>query len=95
MDETNAARPWKWMKKPECPHLQSLVSDVTSSRKACEACGETRDLRICLTCGHVGCCESRAAHDTEHFQRTGHPFIKPHRSEGDWLWCYKCYAFLQ
>jgi monovalent cation/hydrogen antiporter len=65
-----------------------------SSKDACEACGVTDDLRVCQTCGYVGCCESHEAHDTAHFEKTGHWFIRP-RVDGDWLWCYGCRAYLR
>jgi hypothetical protein len=49
----------------------------------------------------VACCESHEGHDTEHFEATGHPFIRP-RTEGGWfrrrpgwLWCYLCRAYLE
>lgn len=89
--------PAGWSRKPraECRHLDALRSEARSEKGECEACGLTQDLRICLICGHVGCCESRGAHDTEHFRKSGHPFIRPHRSDYNWLWCYACNAFLE
>ena len=67
-----------------------------------QACGYTDDLRICMTClpdgqacGSIFCCESHSAHNTEHFKETGHPFIAPQKSDYNWLWCYKCNAFLK
>ncbi len=86
---------WKRIKKTDCPHRDALDEAVASERAECEACGLTKDLRICLTCGYVGCCESHGAHDTEHFRQTGHPLIRPHRTEYDWLWCYRCRALLE
>ena len=72
-----------------------MQKGATSTKTKCEACGLTEDLRICLTCGYVGCCESHGSHDTEHFRNMGHPLIKPYESDYDWLWCYACYAFLK
>lgn len=86
---------WKHIQKSDCPHLALLHEGTTSTHVACEACGIAKDLRICPTCGYVGCCESHNAHDTAHFRATGHPFIRPHRCDYDWLWCYRCHAFLQ
>lgn len=82
------------MNKADCPHLDQLKDGVKSTKTACEVCGEQGNLRICQTCGFVGCCESHLAHDTEHFQKTGHPFIRPLGAEDAWLWCYKCRAYL-
>ena len=89
----------------ECPHGAAdlpparkgflfLRRSVGSSADACEECGGKEDLRVCQTCGHVGCCESHDAHDTAHFEKTGHSFIRP-RTGRDWLWCYGCHAYLE
>lgn len=54
-------------------------------------------LRVCLTCGHVGCCESQLAHNTEHARASGHHLIQP-MSRGlpgrAWTWCYGCDAYV-
>ena len=88
--------------RSECPHgAVGLPSGaLRSSKRACEACGETEELRICQVCGYVGCCESHAAHDSEHFEATGHAFIRPSisglfRRDPGWLWCYLCRAYLE
>ncbi len=95
MRDTATPASWGHIKKAQCPHLAALQEETTSATSACEACGMTRDLRRCLTCGYVGSCESHGAHDTAHFQRTGHPVIRPHQGPASWLWCYKCDAFLE
>lgn len=88
-----------------CPHgaaqlppprrgfLFFLRRGAASEKNACEECGETDDLRVCQTCGYVGCCESHEGHDTAHFEKTGHWFIRP-RVGTQWLWCYGCRAYL-
>ena len=86
---------WRNLKRDQCPHLAAWHREATSTTTKCETCGGMEDLRICLTCGYVGCCESHGAHDTEHFRRSGHPLIRPHNSEYDFLWCYECNAFLR
>jgi uncharacterized UBP type Zn finger protein len=92
------------VKKPrsECEHgaAELPAAGLRPSKKACEKCGETEDLRICQVCGYVACCESHAGHDTEHFEATGHPFIRPRiaglfRRDPGWLWCYRCRADLE
>ncbi len=95
MSEGHTPGAWGRIKKRDCPHLAALHEGTASAKSTCEECGLTEDLRICLTCGYVGCCESHGAHDTEHFKRTGHPFIRPHHSNASWLWCYKCNSFLE
>ena len=77
-----------------CPHLGGDL--VTTPRtEACEECGIKSPVRICVTCGHVGCCESHSAHNTKHAKAAGHPVIKSlpldHRS---FTWCYVCDAYL-
>ncbi len=85
---------WKHIKKTECKHQQGVTGKVVSDKIKCALCDVEQDLRICLTCGHVGCCESSNAHNTDHFKQTSHPLIKPYRCDYDWLWCYSCEAFL-
>ena len=63
----------------KCTHLPTIRS-VTPSADGCEEClksGETWvHLRICRTCGHVGCCDSsKNKHATRHFQTVGHPVM--------------------
>jgi len=46
-------------------------------------------LRMCLTCGHVGCCDSsRPRHATAHYEATGHPVIRSVEPGETWRWCY-------
>jgi len=94
MGETRKTAGWRHIKKEECPHRAQLREGVASAKAECEECGGTEDLRLCLTCGYVACCESHAAHNTAHFRSSGHPLIRPHRTGYDWLWCYECKAFL-
>ena len=75
-----------------CEHLDQ-IREVTPRTEGCEECLAAGDewvhLRLCLSCGHVGCCDdSRNRHATSHFQSTGHPIIKSLESGEDWYWCY-------
>ena len=75
-----------------CMHL-SQVRDVVPSATGCEECLKTGDnwvhLRLCMICGHVGCCDdSKNRHATKHFHRTGHPIIKSFEPEEQWGYCY-------
>jgi uncharacterized UBP type Zn finger protein len=46
-------------------------------------------LRLCMECGHVGCCDSSIGkHATKHFHATKHPIIRSFEPGEDWLWCY-------
>jgi uncharacterized UBP type Zn finger protein len=46
-------------------------------------------LRLCLTCGHVGCCDSSPGrHATKHFHHTAHPVVASWEPGERWAWCY-------
>jgi uncharacterized UBP type Zn finger protein len=75
-----------------CTHLDE-IHDVTPSANGCEDCLKTGDtwvhLRLCLTCGHVGCCDSsKNKHATKHFHATNHPIVQSFQPGEDWIWCY-------
>lgn len=77
-----------------CTHLDSVqVTELPASVAGCEDClaqgGVWLHLRICLECGHVGCCDdSRNRHATKHFHRTNHAIIQSIEPGEDWRWCY-------
>jgi uncharacterized UBP type Zn finger protein len=76
-----------------CVHLKDAKEDIKPNTPAgCEEC--LRDgtkwvhLRLCLTCGHVGCCDSSVnKHATKHFEKTKHPIMTEFPSRA-WKWCY-------
>jgi uncharacterized UBP type Zn finger protein len=75
-----------------CIHLDQ-IQDVTPSANGCEECLAMGDrwvhLRLCLTCGRVGCCDSsKNKHATKHFHVTQHPIVKSLERGEDWSWCY-------
>jgi monovalent cation/hydrogen antiporter len=78
----------------DCRHLHAAPR-VTSPKTpgACEEC--LRDgtrwvhLRLCLSCGHVGCCDSSVGrHATGHFHETDHPVMRSVEPGEAWRWCY-------
>jgi hypothetical protein len=78
--------------QPACEHFDA-VRDVQARTRGCAEClrigAPWTQLRICLTCGHVGCCEdSPHAHALAHHQQTGHPVIASLERGEDWTWCY-------
>ena len=80
------------MEVSECSHLSS-VSDVTPSGDGCQECLATGaswvNLRICMSCGHIGCCDSSPnRHATAHFHATSHPLVRSYEPGQDWWWCY-------
>jgi len=56
----------------ECEHLCDIDRLARPRAEACEECGMERTLRVCLSCGHVGCCESWRGHASAHAEETGH-----------------------
>lgn len=76
----------------DCTHLDS-IRDVTPSGEGCEDClsigSEWMHLRLCMACGHVGCCdESPNRHATAHWHETQHPIIRSFEPDESWYWCY-------
>lgn len=75
-----------------CGHVKGARSFAPET-DGCEEClnGKQRwvHLRLCLTCGHVGCCDSSEnKHASRHFSETGHPMMKSIEPGEDWAWCY-------
>jgi uncharacterized UBP type Zn finger protein len=75
-----------------CDHLTN-VNEVTPSAAGCEDCLRTGSwwvhLRLCQTCGHVGCCdESPNRHATAHYAATSHPVISSFEPDEHWMWCF-------
>jgi uncharacterized UBP type Zn finger protein len=76
-----------------CSHLAGLSNVEPQTPEGCAEClatgGRWVHLRLCLTCGHVGCCDSSPSrHATAHFRETGHPVIRSFEPGEDWRWCF-------
>lgn len=71
-----------------------LAQEVTASANGCEDCLRTGSrwvhLRICMTCGHVGCCDSSPnKHATAHWRgNPDHMLVRSFEPGEDWWWCY-------
>ena len=81
-----------------CTHLDQ-IRQVTPSAKGCEDCLASGDtwvhLRLCLTCGHVGCCDSsKNKHATKHYQKKQHPIIQSLERGESWRWCFPDQLFV-
>jgi TerC family integral membrane protein len=79
-------------KSGTCTHLDQ-IRDLTPKTSGCEECLKKGDrwveLRMCLSCGNVGCCDSsKNRHATAHFQATGHPIMRTLQPGERWKWCY-------
>jgi uncharacterized UBP type Zn finger protein len=76
-----------------CTHLDQ-IKDVIPGSTGCEDClAEGRHdwvhLRVCQTCGHVGCCDSSPGrHTTAHFRAVGHPIVRSYEPGEDGDYCY-------
>ena len=82
-----------------CIHL-AQIQEVTPSARGCEDClkmgGAWVHLRLCMTCGHVGCCDSSPnRHATKHFHQTQHPVIKSFEPGEEWGYCSVDDAFFE
>ncbi|MBA3657307.1 MAG: UBP-type zinc finger domain-containing protein [Gemmatimonadaceae bacterium] len=76
----------------KCTHLNQ-IREVKPSANGCEDCLKMGSgwvhLRLCLSCGHVGCCDSSPnKHATAHFKSTNHPVVRSFQKGEDWGWCY-------
>jgi hypothetical protein len=83
-----------------CTHLAEVRDVRASSLEGCEDClrtgGEWVHLRLCLSCGHVGCCDnSPNKHATGHYNETHDPLIQSFEPGEDWGWCYVDELFLE
>jgi uncharacterized UBP type Zn finger protein len=80
---------------PQCGHLQTIeVTELPPSVDGCEDClrdgGVWLHLRICLECGHVGCCDdSPGRHASHHAGETAHPLIRSLEPGEEWCWCFE------
>jgi uncharacterized UBP type Zn finger protein len=75
-----------------CSHL-SEARILQTDKTYCEECVKTGQhwvhLRLCLTCGHVGCCDSSPnRHASGHYHETGHPLVRSIERGERWVWCY-------
>ncbi len=75
-----------------CAHL-AVIRPVRPSARGCEECLRIGDrwvhLRVCLTCGHVGCCDSsKNRHARAHWTATGHPLMRSVEPGEMWGWCF-------
>jgi CPA2 family monovalent cation:H+ antiporter-2 len=76
-----------------CVHARETSIVFPGTDRVCAACvaagQEWVHLRLCMTCGHVGCCDSSPGrHARRHFEDVGHPVIKSWEPGEDWAWCF-------
>jgi uncharacterized UBP type Zn finger protein len=79
---------------PTCTHLNQInVTELPGSIAGCEECLKTGSrwlhLRMCMTCGKIGCCDSSPnKHASRHAREVGHPIALSAEPGEDWSWCY-------
>ena len=79
---------------PSCSHLDQVqITELPASVDGCEDClrdgGKWLHLRICLTCGHIGCCDSSPArHASRHANAESHPLIRSLEPGEEWSYCF-------
>jgi uncharacterized UBP type Zn finger protein len=76
-----------------CTHLDEIRDVTPRTPKGCEECLKTGSrwvhLRLCLACGHVGCCDSSPnRHARKHAQAPGHAIVQSFEPGEDWRYCF-------
>jgi uncharacterized UBP type Zn finger protein len=76
----------------KCTHLDQ-IHEVKPNTDGCEECLQLGDtwvhLRLCMVCGHVGCCDdSKNKHATRHYHATQHPIMRSLEPGEDWYFCF-------
>jgi hypothetical protein len=88
------------MSATPCSHLDTIeITELPDQVAGCAECLEIGSswchLRICLGCGHVGCCDSSPNHHAStHARETGHPLVRSIQPGESWAWCYADQAML-
>ena len=77
----------------QCSHLDQIRPIAPRTPEGCEECLKSGSfwvhLRLCLSCGHVGCCDSSPGkHATKHYHATDHPIMQSIEPGEDWMWCF-------
>ncbi|MGW5094830.1 UBP-type zinc finger domain-containing protein [Streptomyces nodosus] len=78
----------------QCTHADALPHPEPDPRSEtcleCLAAGtDPVQLRLCLECGHVGCCDSSSLrHATAHHDESGHPVMRTFEPGENWRWCF-------
>jgi uncharacterized UBP type Zn finger protein len=82
------------MDEPVCTHLDQIhVTELPDPIAGCEDClasgGRWLHLRMCLTCGKIGCCDSSPGrHASKHAREQEHPIVRSAQPGEDWSWCF-------
>jgi hypothetical protein len=80
---------------PQCSHLDQIqYVELPDDIAGCEEClamgSRWVHLRMCQTCGHIGCCDSSPnRHATAHVHASGHPIVRSAEPGENWSYCYE------
>jgi uncharacterized UBP type Zn finger protein len=82
-----------------CEHVDQ-IRDVEPNAEGCEQCLALGDgwvhLRMCMTCGLVGCCDSsKNKHASRHAREVGHPIARSQEPGEYWMWCFVDQALVE
>ncbi len=83
-----------------CTHLDEVLDVDPRTPDGCEDCLKIGmswvHLRMCSTCGHIGCCDqSHGKHATKHFHSSAHPIMRSFEPGEDWGWCFVDELFIE
>jgi hypothetical protein len=83
-----------------CNHFEHVTAKEPNTPAGCEEClqagGHWVHLRLCLVCGHVGCCDnSPGTHATKHFHESTHAIMRSFEPGENWGWCYVDEEFVE
>lgn len=83
-----------------CEHIKNAKTHEPNTPNGCEDClkinGRWLHLRLCLECGHVGCCDSSPnKHATKHFHQSQHAVVQSFEKGENWRWCYADQVFAE
>jgi CPA2 family monovalent cation:H+ antiporter-2 len=78
---------------PKCRHAGDMWTVFPGTERVCPECVAKGErwihLRVCMSCGYVGCCDSSPGrHSYRHFESTRHPIVRSWEPGEDWAWCY-------
>jgi uncharacterized UBP type Zn finger protein len=91
-DFSRLGKPTKEGPMTTCTHIDQ-IRDVSPAANGCVECLKTGDtwvhLRMCVSCGHIGCCDSsKNKHASQHARNEAHPVVQSFEPGEDWYWCY-------
>lgn len=77
-----------------CSHVDQIAEVAPDSTEGCSECLAMGSgwvhLRMCMSCGHVGCCDSSLnKHASKHYASSGHPIARSMEQGEDWMWCFE------